>query len=249
MVAKNARATSFGKTKEMDDFTASLDPTYKICDPATVNRIAQALEHVILEKLIAKHAELREQRGSPFTVRVLFSLLSCDRAMNASGVASMSEARARVPRATSYTFLIFPHLAPHLLLLLLLIRCLRCLDETLYMDIWSSGKAKESYACLMETLLLEQLVEDRDLHMRLIEAQLDECEGNRSCSRSRSRSHSRRRPCACAPARPFRVAFDPTRKFCRTGGFTNRHCGGSGVLVRTKKRTIRCITPPPPRAQ
>jgi hypothetical protein len=79
VVAKNARATSFGKTKEMDDFTASLDPTYKICDPATVNRIAQALEHVLLEKLIAKHAELREQRGSPFTVRVLFSLFSCDR--------------------------------------------------------------------------------------------------------------------------------------------------------------------------
>ena len=108
-------------------------------------------------------------------------------------------ARARAPRTTSYTFLIFPHLAPHLLLLLLLIRCLYCLDETLYMDVWSSGKAKESYGCLMETLLLEQLREDRDLHMRLIEAQLDECEGDRSCSSSRSRSHSRRRPCARAP--------------------------------------------------
>ena len=71
MVAKNARATAFGKTKEMDELTASLDPTYKICKPSTVNRIAQALEHKILEKIIAKHAELREQRGSPFTVRVL----------------------------------------------------------------------------------------------------------------------------------------------------------------------------------
>ena len=27
----------------MDEFTASLDPTYKICAPATANRIAQAL--------------------------------------------------------------------------------------------------------------------------------------------------------------------------------------------------------------
>ena len=108
MVAKNACATSFGKTKEMDDFTASLDPTYKICDPATVNRIAQALEHVILEKLIAKHAELREQRGSPFTVRVLFSLFSCDRAMNASGVTSMSErTRACAPRDIIHV----PHLS------------------------------------------------------------------------------------------------------------------------------------------
>jgi hypothetical protein len=41
------------------------------------------------------------------------------------------------------------------------------------MDLWSSGKAKEAYACLMESLLMEVLKEDKELHLRILETQLE----------------------------------------------------------------------------
>ena len=212
------RATSFGRTKEMDEFTASLDPTYKICAPVTVNRIAQALEHVILEKLIAKHAELREQRGSPFTVRVLFSLLSCDRAMNASGVASMSEARARVPRATSYMFLI----------LLLIFSCFSCLFAAcaalMRRFTWTSGLPARPRSRTPASWR-------RSCWSSLSRTAISTCASSRrSSTNAKVTAHAptlasaRTHAGARASARPFRVAFDPTRKFCTTGGFTNVAC-------------------------
>ena len=68
VVAKNARAVSFGNTPKMDELTAELEPTYRIYRPATTKRIAQALELKIIGRMIELHAKLRSERGQPFTV-------------------------------------------------------------------------------------------------------------------------------------------------------------------------------------
>ena len=223
MVAKNARATAFGKTKEMDELTASLDPTYKICKPSTVNRIAQALEHKILEKIIAKHAELREQRGSPFTVRVLFSLFSCDRAINASGVTSMSEARAaRVRPARHHTR------SSSFLILLLIFSRFSCFFAAcaalVRRSTWTSGLPARPRSRTAASWR-------RSCWSSFARTAISICASSRrSSTNAKVTAHApalapaRTHAGARAPARPFRVAFDPTRKFCTTGGFTNVAC-------------------------
>ena len=69
VAAANARAVAFGKSPEIGDFTAELDPAYNICKADTTKRIAMALETLILGKMRTLHEKLRAEQRQPFTAR------------------------------------------------------------------------------------------------------------------------------------------------------------------------------------